>query len=63
VLKRATLCLFTYVAVVFAVHMPWVTALYGTFVPHFAFDTPHAMAIVADGKASRCGLRSFSSIA
>ena len=47
VLKWATLCLFTYVAVVFAAHVPWGTALYGTFVPHFVFDAPHAMAIVA----------------
>ena len=47
VLKWATLCLFTYVGVVFAAHVPWGSALYGTFVPHLVFDAPHAMAIVA----------------
>ena len=47
VLKWATLCLFAYVAVVFAAHVPWGSALYGTFVPHFVFDAPHAMAMVA----------------
>src|SRR5712675_3366720 len=47
VLKWATLCLFAYVAVVFAAHVPWGTALYGTFVPHFVFDAPHAMGMVA----------------
>ena len=39
--------LFAYVAVVFAAHVPWGAALYGTFVPHFVFDAPHAMALVA----------------
>src|ERR1700716_1830397 len=34
VLKWATLSLFAYVAVVFAAHVPWGTALYSTFVPH-----------------------------
>jgi NRAMP (natural resistance-associated macrophage protein)-like metal ion transporter len=47
VLKWATLSLFAYVAVVFAAHMPWGLALYSTFVPHFVFDAPHAMAMVA----------------
>ena len=47
VLKWATLCLFAYVAVVFSAHVPWGSALYGTFVPHLVFDSPHAMAIVA----------------
>jgi NRAMP (natural resistance-associated macrophage protein)-like metal ion transporter len=46
-LKWATLCLFAYVAVVFAAHVPWGTALAGTFIPHFVFDKPHAMAMVA----------------
>jgi NRAMP (natural resistance-associated macrophage protein)-like metal ion transporter len=45
VLKWATLCLFAYVAVVFAAHVPWATALTSTLVPHFVF--PHAMAMVA----------------
>jgi NRAMP (natural resistance-associated macrophage protein)-like metal ion transporter len=47
VLKWATLCLFTYVGVVFTAHVPWGAAIYGTFVPQFAFDAPHAMALVA----------------
>jgi NRAMP (natural resistance-associated macrophage protein)-like metal ion transporter len=47
VLKWATLALFTYVAVAFAAHVPWGTALYSTFVPSFVFDAPHAMALVA----------------
>ncbi|HET6389667.1 divalent metal cation transporter [Hyphomicrobium sp.] len=46
-LKWATLCLFTYVGVVFAAHVPWSTALYGTFVPQFEFDRAHAMGLVA----------------
>jgi len=46
-LKWATLCLFAYVAVVFAAHVPWGSALYNTFVPHLVFDAPHAMAMVA----------------
>ena len=47
VLKWATLALFAYVAVVFAVHVPWGTALYATLVPHLVFDAPHAVAMVA----------------
>ena len=47
VLKWATLSLFTYVAVVFAAHVPWGDALYNTLVPHFVFDAQHAMALVA----------------
>jgi NRAMP (natural resistance-associated macrophage protein)-like metal ion transporter len=47
VLKWATLCLFAYVAVVFATHVPWGAALYSTLVPHLVFDAPHAMAMVA----------------
>ena len=47
VLKWATLCLFTYVGVVFAAHVPWGSALFNTFVPHLVFDAPHAIAIVA----------------
>jgi NRAMP (natural resistance-associated macrophage protein)-like metal ion transporter len=46
-LKWATLSLFAYVAVVFAAHVPWGTALYSALVPHFVFDAPHAMALVA----------------
>jgi NRAMP (natural resistance-associated macrophage protein)-like metal ion transporter len=47
VLKWATLSLFAYVAVVFAVHVPWGSALYSTLVPHLVLDAPHAMAMVA----------------
>ena len=47
VLKWTTLCLFAYVAVVFAAHVPWGTALAGTLIPHLVFDAPHAMAMVA----------------
>ena len=47
VLKWATLSLFAYVAVVFAAHVPWGTALASTLVPHLVFDKPHAMAMVA----------------
>jgi NRAMP (natural resistance-associated macrophage protein)-like metal ion transporter len=47
VLKWTTLSLFAYVAVVFAAHVPWGTALYNTLVPHLVFDAPHAMAMVA----------------
>jgi NRAMP (natural resistance-associated macrophage protein)-like metal ion transporter len=47
VLKWATLCLFAYVAVVFAAHVPWGFALYSALVPHLVFDAPHAMAMVA----------------
>lgn len=47
VLKWATLSLFAYVAVVFAAHVPWKSALYSTLVPHLVFDAPHAMALVA----------------
>ena len=46
-LKWATLCLFAYVAVAFAAHVPWGTALYNTLVPHLVLDAPHAMAMVA----------------
>jgi NRAMP (natural resistance-associated macrophage protein)-like metal ion transporter len=47
VLKWTTLCLFAYVAVVFAAHVSWQSALYGTLVPQLVFDAPHAMAMVA----------------
>ncbi len=47
ILKWSTLTLFAYVAVVFAAHVPWGAALYGVLVPHFVFDGPHAMALVA----------------
>jgi len=47
VLKWATLSLFAYVVVVFAAHVPWGAALYGTFVPHVVFDGGFATALVA----------------
>ena len=47
ILKWLTLSLFTYVAVAFAVHVPWGTALFNTFVPSTVFDSEHAMAVVA----------------
>ena len=47
VLKWATLSLFSYVAVVFVVDVPWGEAIRNTLVPQFTFDKPHAMALVA----------------
>lgn len=47
VLKWLTLSLFTYVAVVFAVHVPWTEALLATLVPHLNLDHAAAMALVA----------------
>ncbi len=46
-LKWATLSLFTYVAVVFAVHLPWDEAIRGALIPNITFDAPHAKALVA----------------
>jgi Mn2+/Fe2+ NRAMP family transporter len=47
ILKWATLSLFAYVAVAFAAHVEWGTALHSTFSPDLVFDAPHAMALVA----------------
>jgi len=47
VLKWLTLSLFSYVAVVFAVHVPWGEALRGALLPTLALDTDHAEALVA----------------
>jgi NRAMP (natural resistance-associated macrophage protein)-like metal ion transporter len=47
ILKWATLSLFAYVGVVFVAKVPLGEALYGTLVPHFVFDKPHTMALVA----------------
>ena len=47
ILKWMTLSLFSYVAVVFTVRVPWGEALFGTFVPAFMLDGAHAMALVA----------------
>jgi NRAMP (natural resistance-associated macrophage protein)-like metal ion transporter len=47
VLKWLTLSLFTYVAVVFAVHVPWDQALLATLVPHLSLNHAEATALVA----------------
>ena len=47
VLKWLTLSLFAYVAVVLAVDVPWAAAMRGVAIPQFAFDSDHAMALVA----------------
>jgi NRAMP (natural resistance-associated macrophage protein)-like metal ion transporter len=47
VLKWLTLSLFAYVAVVFAVRVPWGEALIGTLVPTLTLDAEHATALVA----------------
>ena len=47
ILKWLTLSLFAYVAVVFAVHVPWSEALFATFVPAIVLDADHATALVA----------------
>ncbi len=46
-LKWLTLSLFAYVAVVLAVEVPWSEALRGIFLPQFALDGRHAMALLA----------------
>ncbi len=47
ILKWMTVSLFAYVAVVFAVHVPWGTALLLTLVPHVSLDHDAATALVA----------------
>lgn len=47
ILKWTTLSLFTYVAVVFTVHVPWGSVLLCTIAPSIILDGPHAMALVA----------------
>jgi NRAMP (natural resistance-associated macrophage protein)-like metal ion transporter len=47
VLKWLTLSLFSYVAVVFAAHVPWGEALHSTFVPSLTLDVDHVKIIVA----------------
>lgn len=46
-LKWTTLSLFAYVAVVFAAHVPWATAIRDMIVPRFTFDADHVTAVVA----------------
>jgi NRAMP (natural resistance-associated macrophage protein)-like metal ion transporter len=47
VLKFTTLSLFAYVAVVFAVHLPWQQALHGVLVPHVEWTAAFATGFVA----------------
>ena len=47
VLKFTTLSLFAYVAVVFAVHLNWLEALRGVFIPHVEWTTAFATGLVA----------------
>jgi len=47
ILKWTTLSLFTYVAVVLTVDVPWGSALASTFLPSITFDAAHATALVA----------------
>ena len=47
VLKFTTLSLFAYVAVVFAVHLPWQQALRGVLVPHVEWTAAFATGFVA----------------
>jgi len=47
VLKWLTLSLFSYVAVVLTVHVPWRDAVLATVVPHLSFGHEAAMALVA----------------
>ncbi len=46
-LKWLTVALFSYVAVVFSVHVPWGAALRDTFVPHISFKTDYLTAFIA----------------
>lgn len=46
-LKWLTVSLFSYVAAVLSVHLPWARALRATFIPHVAFNNASAMALVA----------------
>ena len=47
VLKWLTLSLFSYVAVIFTLHVPWGAAVFATLVPHLALSHDTAMALVA----------------
>ena len=46
-LKWLTIALFAYVAVVFAVHVPWATALRGTFIPRITLGAGYLTAVIA----------------
>ncbi len=47
VLKWLTLSLFTYVAIIFIVHVPWSLVAKGTFVPHIAWSKEYIVTIIA----------------
>jgi len=47
VLKWTSVSLFAYIAVAFAVHVPWPTVLRHTFIPTFQWRTEYIVAIVA----------------
>nr|WP_088311077.1 divalent metal cation transporter [Novosphingobium sp. B 225] len=47
ILKWTTLSLFAYVGVVFVADVPWGAAIFDILVPHFTFDKPQSMALVA----------------
>lgn len=47
VLKWTTLSLFAYVGVVFVAGVEWRSAIFDILVPHFTFDKPQSMALVA----------------
>ena len=47
VLKFTTLSLFAYVAVVFAVHVPWAQAIKGVLIPHVEWTAAFATGLVA----------------
>ena len=47
ILKWGSFVLLAYVAVAFAVHVPWGTVLYSTFVPNFSLSTDYVVTVVA----------------
>ena len=47
ILKWLCLSLFTYVGIVFAVHVPWATALRGTILPNISFKAEYLTALIA----------------
>lgn len=47
ILKWLTLSLFTYVATVFVVDVPWAAALHGALLPHLSFRPEYASTLVA----------------
>jgi NRAMP (natural resistance-associated macrophage protein)-like metal ion transporter len=47
ILKWGSFVLLSYVVVAFAVHVPWGTVLYQTFVPNFSLKTDYVVTVVA----------------